>query len=87
MTEWLGGNTKPGFTGFLLRFVACVLFAEDESGRAKNCAKSKNNSLFCLIPILFLKKDKALLKNKLNISRKSIPIIRCLSRISVQVIS
>ena len=28
-----------------------------------------------------------LLKNKLNISRKTIPIIRCLSRISVQVIS
>ena len=33
------------------------------------------------------KENKALLKNKLNISRKSIPIIRCLSRISVQVIS
>ena len=33
------------------------------------------------------KVSKALLKNKLNISRKSIPIIRCLSRISVQVIS
>ena len=30
---------------------------------------------------------KALLKNKLNISEKTIPIIRCLSRISVQVIS
>ena len=49
----------------------------------ENALKTLSNGVAAIIALLTW----ALLKNKLNISRKSIPIIRCLSRICVQVIS
>ena len=47
----------------------------------------RSDQLIPVITLVIYFGAKALLKNKLNISQKTIPIIRCLSRISVQVIS